>query len=154
MKNYYILTVDSFQDTFTRIDAGKDFYFELSVQNITGILSVLQGGDTVIVYRKSPVSGCTIVLQVVENAGNKTKFRKVFEIGNVVNPSVPDHDLENEYLVEISSDVYGVICKQMLDSIQGIMEVNISEEEHQNNLKQRFEQYILHVLKLKSTRQV
>ena len=55
MKNYYILTVDSFQDTFTRIDAGKDFYFELSVQNITGILSVLQGGDTVIVYRKSPV---------------------------------------------------------------------------------------------------
>ena len=42
----------------------------------------------------------------------------------------------------------------MLDSIQGIMEVNISEEEHQNNLKQRFEQYILHVLKLKSTRQV
>ena len=32
MKNYYILTVDSFQDTFTRIDAGKDFYFELSVQ--------------------------------------------------------------------------------------------------------------------------
>lgn len=154
MKNYYILTVDSFQDTFTRIDAGKDFYFELSVQNISGILSVLQGGDTVIVYRKSPVSGCTIVLQVVENAGNKTKFRKVFEIGNVVNPSVPDHDLENEYLVEISSDVYGVICKQMLDSIQGIMEVNISEEEHQNNLKQRFEQYILHVLKLKSTRQV
>lgn len=154
MKNYYILTVDSFQDTFTRIDAGKDFYFELSVQNITGILSVLQGGDTVIVYRKSPVSGCTIVLQVVENAGNKTKFRKVFEIGNVVNPSVPDHDLENEYLVEISSDAYGVICKQMLDSIQGIMEVNISEEEHQNNLKQRFEQYILHVLKLKSTRQV
>lgn len=154
MKNYYILTVDSFQDTFTRIDAGKDFYFELSVQNITGILSVLQGGDTVIVYRKSPVSGCTIVPQVVENAGNKTKFRKVFEIGNVVNPSVPDHDLENEYLVEISSDVYGVICKQMLDSIQGIMEVNISEEEHQNNLKQRFEQYILHVLKLKSTRQV
>lgn len=154
MKNYYILSVDSFQDTFTRIDAGKDFYFELSVQNITGILSVLQGGDTVIVYRKSPVSGCTIVLQVVENAGNKTKFRKVFEIGNVVNPSVPDHDLENEYLVEISSDVYGVICKQMLDSIQGIMEVNISEEEHQNNLKQRFEQYILHVLKLKSTRQV
>ena len=154
MKNYYILTVDSFQDTFTRIDAGKDFYFELSVQNISGILSVLQGRDTVIVYRKSPVSGCTIVLQVVENTGNKTKFRKVFEIGNVVNPSVPDHDLENEYLVEISSDVYGVICKQMLDSIQGIMEVNISEEEHQNNLKQRFEQYILHVLKLKSTRQV
>ena len=154
MKNYYILSVDSFQDTFTRIDAGKDFYFELSVQNISGILSVLQGRDTVIVYRKSPVSGCTIVLQVVENAGNKTKFRKVFEIGNVVNPSVPDHDLENEYLVEIGSDVYGVICKQMLDSIQGIMEVNISEEEHQNNLKQRFEQYILHVLKLKSTRQV
>lgn len=154
MKKSYILSVDSFQDTFTRIDVGKDFYFEFSVQNITGILSVLQGGDTVIVYRKSPVSGCTIVLQVVENAGNKTKFRKVFEIGNVVNPSVPDHDLENEYLVEISSDVYGVICKQMLDSIQGIMEVNISEEEHQNNLKQRFEQYILHVLKLKSTRQV
>ena len=154
MKNYYILTVDSFQDTFTRIDAGKDFYFELSVQNISGILSVLQGRDTVIVYRKSPVSGCTIVLQVVENTGNKTKFRKVFEIGNVVYPSVPDHDLENEYLVEISSDVYGVICKQMLDSIQGITEVNIAEEEHQNNLKQRFEQYILHVLKLKSTRQV
>lgn len=154
MKNYYILSVDSFQDTFTRIDAGKDFYFELSVQNISGILSVLQGRDTVIVYRKSPVSGCTIVLQVVENAGNKTKFRKVFEIGNVVYPSVPDHDLENEYLVEISSDVYGVICKQMLDSIQGITEVNIAEEEHQNNLKQRFEQYILHVLKLKSTRQV
>ncbi len=154
MKNYYILSVDSFQDTFTRIDAGKDFYFELSVQNISGILSVLQGSDTVIVYRKSPVSGCTIVLQVVENTGNKTKFRKVFEIGNVVYPSVPDHDLENEYLVEISSDVYGVICKQMLDSIQGITEVNIAEEEHQNNLKQRFEQYILHVLKLKSTRQV
>lgn len=40
MKNYYILSVDSFQDTFTRIDAGKDFYFELSVQNISGILSV------------------------------------------------------------------------------------------------------------------
>ena len=154
MKNYYILSVDSFQDTFTRIDAGKDFYFELSVQNISGILSVLQGRDTVIVYRKSPVSGCTIVLQVVENTGNKTKFRKVFEIGNVVYPSVPDHDLENEYLVEISSDVYGVICKQMLDSIQGITEVNIAEEEHQSNLKQRFEQYILHVLKLKSTRQV
>jgi len=154
MKNYYILSVDSFQDTFTRIDAGKDFYFELSVQNISGILSVLHGRDTVIVYRKSPVSGCTIVLQVVENTGNKTKFRKVFEIGNVVYPSVPDHDLENEYLVEISSDVYGVICKQMLDSIQGITEVNIAEEEHQNNLKQRFEQYILHVLKLKSTRQV
>lgn len=154
MKNYYILSVDSFQDTFTRIDAGKDFYFELLVQNISGILSVLQGGDTVIVYRKSPVSGCTIVLQVVENAGNKTKFRKVFEIGNVIYPNVPDHDLENEYLVEISSDVYGVICKQMLDSIQGITEVNIAEEEHQNNLKQRFEQYILHVLKLKSTRQV
>lgn len=154
MKNYYILSVDSFQDTFTRIDAGKDFYFELSVQNISGILSVLQGGDTVIVYRKSPVSGCTIVLQVVENTGNKTKFRKVFEIGNVIYPSVPDHDLENEYLVEISSDVYGVICKQMLDSIRGITKVNIAEEEHQNNLKQRFEQYILHVLKLKSTRQV
>lgn len=40
------------------------------------------------------MSGCTIVLQVVENTGNKTKFRKVFEIGNVVYPSVPDHDLE------------------------------------------------------------
>lgn len=154
MRNYYILSVDSFQDTFTRIDSGKDFYFEISIQNISGILSVLQGGDTVIVYRKSPVSGCTIVLQVVENTGNKTKFRKVFEIGNVVYPSVPEHDLESEYLVEISSDVYGVICKQMLDSIQEIAEVNIAEEEHQNNLKQRFEQYILYVLKLKSTRQV
>lgn len=62
MKNYYILTVDSFQDTFTRIDAGKDFYFELSVQNITGILSVLQGGDTVIVYRIVLVCLASVIL--------------------------------------------------------------------------------------------
>ena len=33
MKNYYILTVDSFQDTFTRIDAGLETSYEKSTIN-------------------------------------------------------------------------------------------------------------------------
>lgn len=144
--------MDSFQDAFTRIDAGKEFYFEFTVQNSANILSELQKGDCVIIFKKAPVSGSNIIVQVIDTIGSKTRVKKILEVAEKVRPNISDNDLENEYLTEINAEQYSNICTQMVASIQDAVTSGASE--HREDLKKRFEQYILSVLKLKSTRQV
>lgn len=152
MEKYYILSVDSFQDTFTKMDSTKVFSFEFSIQNNESVLDVITSGDSILVYRRSPLSGINTYMKVVSIKNGVVKLEKKLEVAKIVPYQMINANLEEEYLVEISVEQFNEICKKMILGIGDIC--NESDENNSESLKEQFEQYISDVLQLKSTRQV
>ena len=55
MRDYYILSVDSLVDSFSMMDAAKEFVLSVSARNGNETLSRFKAGDQVLVYRRQPV---------------------------------------------------------------------------------------------------
>ena len=53
MGKYYILSVDSFQNSFSMIDSLNQFEFEYQIQDRSDIVSGLKKDDIILVYRKA-----------------------------------------------------------------------------------------------------
>lgn len=151
MKKYYILSVDSFQDAFTRIDAVKNFSFELSIQNSEGLLDEITQNDVLLVYRRAPFSGINVCIEVVSKKNGVLALKKVLEVAEPAKVHMDDVNFEEKYLTEISAEKFNEICRQMLCGIGVATE---SEQDIGEYLKEQFERYIKNVLCLTSTRQV
>lgn len=151
MGKYYILSVDSFQNSFSMIDSLKQFEFEYQIQDKSDIVSELKKDDIILVYRKAPISGINIVLKVSSDIQDTLKFIKVIEVCQVTNVSVENLDLENSYINEISGETFNMIYKKMISvlSFNDVADVN-----DEIDFKDEFKKFITEVLGLKSVRQV
>ncbi|MDD3402400.1 MAG: AAA family ATPase [Hespellia sp.] len=117
MKKYYILSVDSFQDTFTKIDSTKTFSLEFTVQNTEDVLDHVEEGDNLLVYRRAPLSGANVYMNVVSKKNNVLMLKKELEVAKLVPICIANVNLEENYLIEISEEKFHKICKQMLQEI-------------------------------------
>ena len=117
MSNYYILSIDSFQDTFTKIDATTQFSFMFSTQNSENIFHEVHTGDHILIYRKAPLSGVNMYMKVLSNSGTLIRVEKRVEVSKIVTAHVENVDLETEYLTEISKGLFESICKSLVSEI-------------------------------------
>ncbi len=152
MHKYYILSVDSFQDTFTRIDAIETFSFTFLIQNKEHVMDAVMPEDRLLIYRRAPISGINVCMQVMSKKDDSVELKNVIEVAEIVRTDVIDINCEEEYLKEISADKFNEICGKM---IQGLCDVESdSNRDISGNLKEQFKDYILDGLNLKSDRQV
>ena len=105
MEKYYILSVDSFQDTFTKMDSTKAFSFGFSVQNNESVLDVIKPGDNILVYRRSPLSGVNIYMKVISAKNGVIDLEKKLEVAKIVPFQMINANIEDEYLAEISAAI-------------------------------------------------
>lgn len=147
MANYYILSVESFQDTFSIIDASEKFTFKMETQNNKSIMENIEQGDCLLVYRRAPYSGINMYLQVTSKNDKKLELQKRLEVSKFVRTK--NENVEEENLVKVDEEAFNKICMEMISGI-----VKDSDEKDTENLKEQFENYIVNVLNLKSTRQV
>lgn len=152
MEKYYILSVDSFQDTFTKIDATKSFLFKFAVQDNENILDSIVPGDVLLIYRRAPLSGTNIYLKVVSRKNGSIKVEKKLEVSKLVSVDIENINVEKNYLTEITKEQFNKICKKMISEI--INDQNQLDEKDSKSMREKFKQYILNVLNLKSIRQV
>ena len=119
MKHYYILTVDSFQNTFSRIESLETIDFEFQNQNNSNILDNLKVGDIVFIYRKDPISLINICLEVhdIDAATSGIKFKKKLEVDKGVKPKNCSK-LESSELNEIDAYQYNQIIGQMIADLK------------------------------------
>lgn len=121
MAGFYILSVDSFQDAFTRVDATKTCSFSLEVQNNKSILDSVCKGDSVLIYRKSPMAGVNVYMTVLDRTGECIQLRKNLEVSTPV--SVDIDGLEDNYLSMVQESKFKEICKKMLLQIEDTLQI-------------------------------
>ena len=80
MHKYYILSVDSFQDTFTRIDAIETFSFTFLIQNKEHVMDAVMLEDRLLIYRRAPISGINVCMQVMSKKDDSVELKKVIEV--------------------------------------------------------------------------
>lgn len=117
MGNYYILSIDSFIDTFSLVDTSAAVHFSLAAQKQKEDFSILQPGDMAVVYRKSPVAKANIVLRVRSVKNGKIEFQKLLEAAGGADLIEIADELENNYLVQIDAASFDRICKDLLKGI-------------------------------------
>ena len=76
----YIMSVDSFIDTFSLMDASKTICFSMEMQKREkdmweAYFSALWEGDRVLVYRRKPLASINVVLAVVGVTGKSSSRR-------------------------------------------------------------------------------
>lgn len=131
MAGFYIISVDSFQDAFSRIDATKTCSFDLKIQNNEDVLGSVGKGDSVLIYRKSPMSGVNVYMTVLERNGERILLRKNLEVSTPI--SVDITGVEDNYLTTIQESKFKEICKKMLLQIEDALQ--IKEDSTPNDIK-------------------
>lgn len=117
MRRYYIMTVDSFQDTFSKIESINTFYYKFQIQDDPEILNTLESGDVILVYRKAPLSCINICIEVLDVDNDRVKVKKKIEVDKKIKPC-DSEKLENNYLQEIDVTQYNNIIKQMIEDYE------------------------------------
>lgn len=152
MGKYYIMSVDSFQDAFSRMDSSKHVSYKYECQNENEIMKSVQGGDAILVYRKSPISGISICLVIDEKRDDFLILRKKLEVSTVIRTD--SNKYESQTLTEISQEDFAAICREMVSEFSNIGDLTDDTDMLSSDYKQQFKEYILNVLQLKSVRQV
>lgn len=108
MRKYYILSVDSFIDTFSMLDAAGTFTFSLEMQNQSGIFNSIEPQDILMIYRKSPVSRINMYMEVIETGDARLRLKKLLEVSEGAGrPAIGlTNDIEQEILTEIDKQKY------------------------------------------------
>ena len=117
MRRYYIMTVDSFQDTFSKIESINTFYYKFQIQDDPEILNALESGDVILVYRKAPLSCINICIEVLDVDNDRVKVKKKIEVDKKIKPC-DSEKLETSYLQEIDVTQYNNIIKQMIEDYE------------------------------------
>lgn len=112
MANYYILSVESFQDTFSIIDASEKFTFKMETQNNKSIMENIEQGDCLLVYRREPYSGINMYLQVTSKNDKKLELQKRLEVSKFVR--IKNDNVEEENLVKVDKEAFNKICMEMI----------------------------------------
>ncbi len=129
MAGFYIISVDSFQDVFSMVDATKVCTFSMKIQNKGDVLKTISKGDSILIYRKSPIAGINVYMTVLEKAEDKILLKKNLEVSNPI--AVDINGLENNYLTSIQEDKFKEICKKMLFQIEEALQI----QENTNEVK-------------------
>lgn len=114
MGNYYILSVDSYMDTFSAMDSAVAMNFSLQIQNHENVFDNVQTGDRFLVYRKSPVAKINMYFQVLRRNGDSLCLQKMLEVAGGVSVTPEQGKLELQVITEIDADRFQAICRQMV----------------------------------------
>lgn len=119
MRNYYILSVDSLVDSFSMMDAAKEFVLSASARNGNDTLSIFRPGDQVLVYRRQPVGRVNVLLEAKGLSLGRFLFAKKLEVaGGAEASAIPtEEDPEQTDVIPISEDVFRDICGHMISGI-------------------------------------
>lgn len=123
----YIMSVDSFVNTFSVIDTSQTICFSMKMQKRDkdfweSDFAALWEGDRILVFRRKPLSTISVVLEVLESSGKEIKFQKKLEVANgyeLTDESARaggmEGDLENDVLIEVTDAFYEKICRELVD---------------------------------------
>lgn len=116
MRNYFILSVDSFVESFSVVDAASEFRFSLEIQGRSHILASLCTGDGVLAYRRQPVGRISAFLEVKSLSEGMPVFVKKLEVAEGVSAGAGLEDkLEEEELTQISKELFYSIRRRMVE---------------------------------------
>ncbi len=118
MRNYYILSVDSFVDSFSIVDGAGEFRFSLELQGKSGLLASLCAGDGVLAYRRRPVGRVSALLEARGFSEGLPVFAKKLETaeGAAVGAEL-EETLEEEELTRIPEELFRTICRRMVEGV-------------------------------------
>lgn len=127
MSSNYIMSIDSFIDTFSVLDASQIICFSLEMQKRDkelweSFFSALWEGDRVLVYRRKPISKINVVLEVLGSDGKYIKFQKKLEVSEGYALTEADgmaEDPEQCILTEISTPLYEKVCRELVNGFVG-----------------------------------
>lgn len=121
----YIMSIDSFVDTFSVLDESQTISFSMEMQKKEkglweSYFSALWEGDRVLVYRRKPCAGIHVVLEVMGVSGKHIKFQKKLGVAKGYEITAKDEeeidgDFEKDVLVEITDAVYEKICRALIE---------------------------------------
>lgn len=123
----YIMSVDSFVNTFSVIDTSQTICFSMKMQKRDkdfweSDFAALWEGDRILIFRRKPLSTISVVLEVLESSGKEIKFQKKLEVANgyeLTDESARaggmEGDLENDVLIEVTDAFYEKICRELVD---------------------------------------
>ena len=116
MANYYILSIDSYVNALSVIDATKELKLSLESQKKEEILAVLQEGDKILVYRKKPLGIVNMFLEVIATSSKGKIFRKQIEVcnGTEISNESFSLDIEQKELTQISENEFNLLLKKMI----------------------------------------
>ncbi len=116
MTKYYILSVDSFANSFFIMGNGKNINFSIKAQGNENVISALTSGDYLAIYSRQPEGKIRTILQ----ATSARTFKKVLEVGEGADGYISGvQDLEHNDIVEISEHNYHDILSSMLSTLSG-----------------------------------
>lgn len=113
MKSHYILSVDSFVNAFSMLEASKEILFNYTMSgNAEADIDILSEGDQLLVYRRNPIGSVNVMLEVT---GNK-KFKKIIEVsaGASLVGFQLDGNPEDVNLVKIDEHTFNMVLKRMI----------------------------------------
>lgn len=116
MANYYILSIDSYINALSVIDATKELKLSLESQKKEEILAVLQEGDKILVYRKKPLGIVNMFLEVIATSSKGKIFRKQIEVcnGTEISNESFSLDIEQKELTQIRENDFNFLLKKMI----------------------------------------
>lgn len=123
MGKYYILSIDSFIDTFTIMDATKNMTFSLEMKNNKHIFKQIQPGDKLLIYRRKPISRINVCMEVDCKKDDKIGLIKKLEVANGIEflKIGLDNKLEEEVLINIDKVKFTEICELMIQSFTNVI---------------------------------
>ena len=130
MAKYFVLSVDSFTNSFSILGNGKNIYFSMKVQGDDNVISSLRTGDYLAVYSRKPDGKFRIILQADNTNGTSRSFKKVLEVGAGADGHVSGvQDLDHIDVTEISEQQYNAILRNMLSTLVVSEEISDDEED-------------------------
>lgn len=112
MGNHYILSVDSFVNSFSIVETTDQLRFQFKKAGGASVTSEFTKGDMIFVYKKQPCGSINILLE----AKGDNQYQKILEVSQgvaLVNYNLA-LDPEIEDVISIDGEIYNRIIKQML----------------------------------------
>lgn len=112
MGNHYILSVDSFVNSFSIVETTDQLRFQFKKAGGASVTSEFTKGDMIFVYKKQPCGFINILLE----AKGDNQYQKILEVSQgvaLVNYNLA-LDPEIEDVISIDGEIYNRIIKQML----------------------------------------
>lgn len=135
MANYFVLSVDSFADTFSLLGNGRSIHFSMKVQGDDDVASNLNAGDYLAVYSRKPVGKIRVILLVEQIDGETKSLKKVLEVGEGADGYVSGvDDLEHIDIVGISEVQYNEILSNMLSTLS-VPRVSVNKLDNNTRIK-------------------
>lgn len=113
MSKYYVLPINADITALSMANADYDVTFSITIPGNEDVLSVVEQGDFIVVYKKTPEHKTSYVL---EKASNRL-YKKVVEVKNGVDiANIVGTDLETSNILEIDEEKYNRILSALFSA--------------------------------------